>query len=88
MTYSEIRTEKKDHQVFKESPQDEKGSSEQINQNIIVAETEESFKKRLSLVTTEKCERLFHPLKKKRVLWKKSKHRIKGRSFTNMNVNI
>lgn len=88
MTYSEICTEKKDHQVFKESPQDEKESSEQINRNIIVAETEESFLKSLSLVTTEKCERLFHPLKKKRVLWKKNKHRIKGKSFTNMNVNI
>ena len=36
------------------------------------------FQKRLSLVTTEKCERFFHPLKKKRVLWKKNKHRIKG----------
>lgn len=51
-------------------------------QKYIVAETgnkeTRKFQKRLSLVTTEKCERFFHPLKKKRVLWKKNKHRIKG----------
>lgn len=56
----------------------------QTNRNITVEETEktdteESLTKVLSLIATEKCERLLHLLKK-RVLWKEDKHRIKERS--------
>ena len=47
--YSEICTEKRDHQVFRESSQDKKGSPKQINRNILWQKQgikkQESFKK-------------------------------------------
>lgn len=83
MKYAQI---KKDRHVFKENFHYKKGSLKQTNRNVTVEEiekieTEESFTKALSLVATEKCERLFHSLKK-RVLWKEDKQRIKERSWT------
>lgn len=71
---------------MKESSQDKKGRPKTNKQKYNCGRNREKrnrrkFQKRLSLVTTEKCERLFHPLKKKRVSWKKNKHRIKERPW-------
>ena len=43
--------------------------------------------KRLSRVATEKCKRLFHPLKKK-VLWEKNRYRIKERSWNLYDMSV
>lgn len=92
MPYFEICTDKKGSHVFKETFHEKKGSLKQTNRNITVeetekTETEDSFTKALSLVATEKCERLLQSLKK-RALWKEDKQRIKERSWTLKNMNV
>lgn len=76
LKYVQIR---KDRQVVKQSPRDEKESPPKQKHNF--GENPENKKqqkvsKSLSLVAMGKCKRLSHPLKKK-VLWRKNRHRIK-----------